>query len=124
MFGGLDDDLVFGNRGNDLVFGDAGNDTLFGGLDADTLAGGAGDDLVFGDGGADVFVLQAGGGSDTAADFSLSGGDRIGIAAGVGYTVTGGAGNAVITLSDQSRITLTGVAGDAVSAIYFLSVAG
>ena len=72
--GGEGNDTVAGESGNDHVSGDAGNDLLVGGGGADTLIGGEGDDHMWGgnfgaDGARDVFVKDAGTGTDYVHDF-------------------------------------------------------
>lgn len=126
--GGQGSDRVYGDLGNDRVFADIGNDTVYGGKGNDTIHGGQGDDLISGDlgddqlwgdkdndiltgaGGADVFCFVLGSGADTVADFNVADGDRLQIAAGLSTSLTAnGAGDAVIFISGDDSITLTGV---------------
>jgi len=69
--------LVTGTIGDDMLIGGAGDDTLSGGSGADVLNGGAGDDLLNGGTGGDTFVIRAGNGSDTVADFRVEWSDVI-----------------------------------------------
>ncbi|MBK4729589.1 VCBS repeat-containing protein [Oxynema sp. CENA135] len=91
--GGAGDDFLNGNEGEDRLCGGDGNDTLHGGKDNDVVGGGDGDDLLWGDlgddtliggEGSDRFVLQAGAGTDTIADF-VSGTDAIALAGGLTF---------------------------------------
>jgi Ca2+-binding RTX toxin-like protein len=61
-------DRIFAGDGNDVLFGRSGNDELSGGNGDDLLAGGPGDDALSGGSGADVYLLESGGGHDTAFD--------------------------------------------------------
>ena len=63
--GGSGDDLLIGNQINNKLTGNAGNDTLDGGLGEDTMTGGMGDDTYIIDNAKDIFIEQAGQGSDT-----------------------------------------------------------
>ncbi|MBP2315556.1 calcium-binding protein [Azospirillum soli] len=129
LIGGDGADLLLGNMGQDILLGNAGNDTLFGGLDDDLLYGGAGDDFLSGDVGndlltgnlgADVFAFGAGGGHDRIADFDAAAGDRIRVA-GLPYTVAAnGAGEAVITFTNNDDVTLAGIGINQVNSGWFL----
>ena len=66
LTGGNGSDRLNGNSGDDLLDGNLGNDTLTGG------------------GGADLFVLRAGDGTDTIADFEL-GTDSLGLSSGLQF---------------------------------------
>ncbi len=129
LFGDGDDDQIFGGSGRDSMEGGEGNDTLFGGNDndhlhggrgKDTLNGGAGDDhFIGGEGddtmtggaGRDTFVLSIGMGTDVITDFAF-GTDKLTFAGdsdvGMVVSATGG-GDRLITLTDGSSVTLTGV---------------
>ncbi|WP_207460951.1 hypothetical protein [Azospirillum sp. SYSU D00513] len=139
LAGDIGNDLLVGNVGTDRMYGNAGFDTLFGGRDDDTLFGGQGDDWLSGDlgndrlsadlgndrltggSGADLFVFAAGGGRDTITDFDAAAGDRIALAAGLGYTVAAnGVGEAVIVFSANDAVTLAGVSREAVTAGWFI----
>ena len=90
-------------QANTVVFGGAGNDTLFAGTGNATLVSGGGTD-TFG------FINGFGGGSDSINGFTSA--DTIKLfgysasAALASATVAGG--NTTITLSDNTRITITG----------------
>jgi Ca2+-binding RTX toxin-like protein len=106
LYGNLGDDVLYGNLGGDTLYGGGGNDVLYGGrndgnalestaidvlyggVGNDTLYGGQGDDLLYGGDGADLFVIEAGSGNDTIADFDGGGGDRVRIAANANGTTT------------------------------------
>ncbi|MGF1480145.1 MAG: M14 family zinc carboxypeptidase [Cyanophyceae cyanobacterium] len=84
LYGGAGDDRLGGKGGDDELIGGAGNDDLWGDAGDDLLRGGLGDDTLTGDDfsggeGSDVFVLAAGEGTDTIADFEV-GIDLIGLA--------------------------------------------
>lgn len=83
--GGLGHDLVYGGQGNDLLAGGAGNDTIHGGQGDDTISAGSGDDWIRGGYGADVFRI--GGGNDVIEDFRIGDQDRLGLTAGLGYSL-------------------------------------
>ncbi len=81
LLGGAGEDSLFGNAGDDRLDGGDGRDTLVGGQGADTIGGGAGTDHIWGgsygaDGHGDVFVFDAGSGTDYVHDFE-DGIDRI-----------------------------------------------
>ena len=111
-------DTLNGGEHNDVLDGGAGNDKLYGGTGNDTLTGGAD---------ADQFIVNAKAfGNDTVTDFQ-DGVDKIRIQGVAGWddfsdvTVSAnGSGWAVITFSDGSTITLTGVLASAVDASDFL----
>ncbi len=69
LSGGAGNDRIGGKGGNDVLFGGEGNDSLWGDAGDDLLDGGLGDDQLFGGEGSDQFVLAAGNGTDTIADF-------------------------------------------------------
>ena len=77
LYGNKAEDQIYGNQGNDTLYGGKLSDSLFGGQGDDALYGGQGDDLLFGNGGADIFVITAGGGSDTIQDYNQAEGDII-----------------------------------------------
>jgi len=96
----------------DLLTGGFGNDTLQAGVGNETLTGGAGTNLFVFNAAADA------GGNITVADFGASGTNEVGFG---GYTPaevqaalaagTESNGNFIITLSDNTTITFTGVTG-------------
>jgi Ca2+-binding RTX toxin-like protein len=59
-------DRIFAGDGNDVLSGGSGNDEVSGGYGDDLLAGGPGDDALSGGAGVDVYLLESGGGHDTA----------------------------------------------------------
>ena len=103
VWGGQDADTIRGEAGNDRMHGAAGDDELRGGLNADwlkggggndhvyggrghdTLNGGPGDDALRGGFGSDFFELSSG--SDRIEDFRFSENDRIGLEAGLEYSL-------------------------------------
>jgi Ca2+-binding RTX toxin-like protein len=125
------DDLINGGAGDDKLFGGAGNDKLLGGLGNDTLNGGAGDDRLYGGvgfntltGGAgrDVFVLDAGAGSDTITDFNLGSGDRLNLANGLKFsdlTISGVGRNTVISFGSDELALLKNVSAASITASAF-----
>ncbi|WP_448189692.1 calcium-binding protein [Azospirillum sp. sgz301742] len=123
LTGGPGRDTLFGGAGNDLLHGGRDDDTLFGGPDQDTLWGDQGNDWLKGGGGADLFAFQPGSGHDVIADFSPIDGDRIGLAAGMGFTVGGdGFGNAVVRMSATDDITLLGIPPSRVDPGWFVPI--
>ena len=106
--GGLGDDDLDGGAGVDELFGDSGNDIINGGLGDDYLSGGLG---------FDQFVIAAGDGNDTIADFIL-GEDTLGLAAGLtisSMTEAEAGGepglDTLVTLSSGDVLTLLDVSG-------------
>lgn len=76
--GGSDRDIIGGKAGNDVIRAGAGADYVDGGADSDALfgddgedliIGGTGNDVLTGGAGSDVFLFQAGDGSDIITDF-------------------------------------------------------
>ena len=94
------------------ITGAGGADVIVGGAGADAINGGAGDDVITGGAGADTITLGAG--NDTLVFNSLVGADTI-----VDYTVA----NDVIQLSKAVFSALTTLAGNALTAGEFRSVA-
>ena len=108
--GGAGDDELLGRDGNDVLLGGAGNDNLNGNAGQDSLDGGAGDDRVdAGEGDDSVF---GGAGADdvrgSAGNDTLYGGDATTPIDGAADTLTAGAGDDVLFLSDAD----TGAGGD------------
>lgn len=66
-------DSLIGQSGHDKLYGFSGNDSLSGGSGNDRLDGGKGADILTGGAGSDAFVLKAGYGRDTVADFTVAG---------------------------------------------------
>ncbi|MEZ2275662.1 MAG: Ig-like domain-containing protein, partial [Microcoleus sp.] len=133
--GGEGNDLINGDAGADILGGCAGNDTLFGGADNDTLTGGKGDDLLdggmgndslIGGSGNDIFVLKAGQGFDTIADFTI-GQDLIGLTGGLSFgqlEMTQNTQGTLIKnlLTGEQLGVLAGVNANAITATNFLLV--
>ncbi|MBR1190231.1 calcium-binding protein [Bradyrhizobium sp. AUGA SZCCT0160] len=70
LLGGAGNDNLTGGMGNDQLDGGDGTDVLNGGIGTDTLIGGAGNDALTGGTASDIFVVNAGAGSDTITDFA------------------------------------------------------
>jgi Ca2+-binding RTX toxin-like protein len=130
------DDWVAGYKGVDTIDGGDGNDTINGGGQNDILNGGAGDDRIVGDTGNDLMTggtgmdwfraIAFGFGHDTVTDFE-NGVDKLRFTGMAGVddfsdfvVTTNGDGWAVVTLSDGSSITLTGMLASDVDASDFL----
>jgi hypothetical protein len=107
IYGDLGHDTVRGGKGDDSVFGGGGNDLVTGDLGNDRLDGGDGDDELSGGSGADVFVLSAG--ADRIKDFDWQAGDRLQVAASVGYRLAAGSGGLLVQTALGSTV-LEGVA--------------
>jgi Ca2+-binding RTX toxin-like protein len=113
-------DWLFGGAGDDLLRGGIGNDRLFGGAGEDTLEGGPGSDTLTGGEGADRFVIKAGGGSNTVADFEddtdrleLSvalWGSRLSAAQVVDQFAANVAGGVLFTFADGTTVLVQGIA--------------
>ncbi|MCA1953157.1 MAG: endonuclease/exonuclease/phosphatase, partial [Hyphomicrobiales bacterium] len=111
-------DRIEGGSGNDILNGGAGDDVLAGGSGTDVILGGAGQDVLNGGSGRDVFIFKAGFGRDVIEDFAASGPDAdilsvssalfadaaalLGAAEQVG-------GDVVITIDDETALTLRNV---------------
>ncbi len=130
LSGNLGADLLYGNTGADTLFGGRGGDTVYGGAEPDRLFGDLGNDELWGDrgadtltggAGADVFRFVGGSGSDVITDFDAASGDRIGLVAGMTYTVAvGGAGEALLVFSATDHILLSGIRADQVMSGWFV----
>ena len=110
IYGGTGNDRIGGKGGNDELFGEAGDDELWGNYGDDLLRGGLGNDRLKGDvngGGSDTFVLAAGKGTDTIADFEV-GTDSIGLADGLTFSVLSFQGSKIRfgdeTLANLNRV--------------------
>lgn len=139
LFGGDGDDSLAGQAGADALVGNGGNDTLAGGDAADTLSGGTGNDSLDGgtgddslDGGAGADTLDGGPGDDTLnggsgndliADGSGhnladggSGDDTfLGVSAGDGSTLSGGAGQDVYRIGATAGTNPAALHGDQIT---------
>ena len=115
-------DEIKGKNGKDELLGLEGNDTLDGGRGNDTLNGGVGSDVLTGDRGNDVFVLAAGEGADTIADFNR-GNNSIGLSGGLTFADLSFAYNSIL-VDDTKEIlaTVTGVDTTTLTESDFLSV--
>lgn len=114
------DDILYGNLGNDSLEGNTGNDYLHGGQGNDTLNGGAGNDQLLGQLGNNRFVFEDDAGHDTIHGY-VHGADRIEIERGINdlpittaadvlARVSYSGGNAVISIDQQTSITLLNIA--------------
>lgn len=138
LFGGAHDDILIGGDGDDQMFGEAGNDRMIWnpGDDSDLMEGGAGTDTaeVNGGGGAEVFTVTANGtrvrfdrldpapfaidiGTTERLVVNMNGGDDRfsatgNLAALIGITVDGGAGNDTILGSNGADLLLGGDGSD------------
>ena len=138
LFGGADDDVLTGGDGDDQMFGEAGNDRMIWnpGDDSDLMEGGAGTDTaeVNGGNGAEVFTVTANGtrvrfdrldpapfaidiGTTEQLVVNMNGGDDSfsatgNLAALIGITVDGGAGNDTILGSNGADLLLGGDGND------------
>lgn len=133
--GGKDNDLINGNMDNDSVSGNLGDDTVHGGKGDDTVAGGAGNDdlygglgndiLTGGDGG-DLYYFSTNSGNDRITDYSLIADVIVLQNTGItsfdalrSFISSDASGNALVTLSAESSITLQGIAASSLSAVDF-----
>ena len=130
FFGGSGADLIVAGSGQDLIVGGTGTATLVGGVGNTAIFAGAGRDLILGGAGGDY--IQAGSGNATV--FAGTGSDLLAVVngqAGGSMVVSGfrvgtdhlaargyasapqqttAGGNTVLTFSDNTRVTLLGVA--------------
>jgi Ca2+-binding RTX toxin-like protein/quercetin dioxygenase-like cupin family protein len=83
--GGAGNDTLIGSSGNDTLNGSSGDDLLRGGAGNDIFIGGAGNDTLIGHSGRDQFLIAAGAGTDTIADFT-SGKDLIELSGGLEFS--------------------------------------
>lgn len=126
FFGCHGDDRMHGDDDGDHMHGGLGDDRLFGGAGDDRLTGGVGDDVLSGGGGRDVFVFRGSVfGADVITDFQngvdlidLSGSAAAGSFDDLAIIRRGS--DAVITLSDEAVITLSGLSPAALDASDFL----
>jgi hypothetical protein len=109
LYGSGGRDYLRGGDGDDILRGGAGRDNLYGGAGNDTLFGNEGRDRMAGGGGADVFVLQAGVGTETIVDFRE--GDRLGLfeIAYTDITLQQSGNNTRIKFDGKNLATLVGV---------------
>ena len=138
LFGGAGNDTLTGGDGDDQMFGEAGNDRMIWnpGDDTDLIEGGAGTDTaeVNGGNGAEVFTVTANGtrvrfdrldpapfaidiGTTENLVLNMNGGDDSfsatgNLAALIGITVDGGAGNDTILGSNGADLLLGGDGND------------
>jgi len=101
--GGSGDDWLLGGPGADELFAGSGNDVVMAGFGHDTLTGGAGDDRLRGGYGGDLFLLSSG--QDVIEDFRIADNDRLGLEAGVSYSLQQ-PGNDLEVVTDQWMTTL------------------
>ena len=101
-------DRIFGGLGDDEIKGDNGNDTLKGEAGQDTLRGGTGNDQLFGGAEADIFVFQAGDGTDRIRDFDPTM-DILRFEGLTDVKVMAGNGNGAVVTYDGGRIVLEGI---------------
>ncbi len=120
--GGGDADKLSGEGGDDSLIGGDANDTLLGGDGADRLRGDAGSDKLTGGAGADVFVVTAGGGSDTVYDFVV-GTDLIDLTATGAYqSITQSGADTVIAFATGVSMRLIGITASTVTDAIFVGL--
>ncbi|UWQ91564.1 hypothetical protein K3727_01735 [Rhodobacteraceae bacterium M382] len=115
LIGTSNSDDLLGDSENNLLSGLDGVDRLEGRGGDDTLNGGGGNDTLTGGDGADTIVIEMGMGNDTVTDFVV-GQDSLDYSSltseerdAVTFSASG-SGDRVVTLSDGSTLTMTGVA--------------
>ncbi len=130
LFGGYGDDRLEGGNGEDLLGGGSGDDHLDGGNGEDWLWGGSGSDCLIGGAGSDTFIFLQGDGTDTIKDFEV--GNRedheqiVLVGLDPDLTVEAILGSAtgsedtVITLDENTKLTLAGVTPDKLQAYHFI----
>jgi Ca2+-binding RTX toxin-like protein len=119
-------DRLRGGAGADSLAASTGSDRLWGDAGADTIVGGGGNDFMYGGADADVFVFAKAGNSglDKIYDFE-NGSDLIRIAGGTNFatdvkSVVNSNGDAKITLTNGTIITLDDVAAGTINGADFL----
>lgn len=97
---------IVGNDVANSIVGGKSKDTIYGGEGADTIVGGKGADKLYGGDDADVFVYNKGDGNDVIADYETE--DILSFSGVTVKNHVNKSGNTVFTLSDNSKITITG----------------
>jgi RTX calcium-binding nonapeptide repeat (4 copies) len=115
LVGGFGDDLLEGGEGNDDLYGNEGTNRLGGGNGADRLIGGVGFNSLSGGKGSDQFILAAGEGLDTIADFNLGSGDRLSLSGVLSFSD--------LTITTVGRNTVIGYGGDELAMLKNVSAA-
>jgi len=114
-YGGDGNDTITGNSANNILWGGRGNDILNGGAGNDIMYGGAGDDIYYVDSLDDVVIENPGEGYDiiysTLANYVLSANVELLQILGNGSTITGTAGDDVISGSNGDD-NISGVGGN------------
>lgn len=124
LFGNVGDDVINAGEGDDLLFGGKGGDTLFGNEGRDFLSGDLGNDFLTGGSGNDRFALQANGGIDFVADFSL-GQDLLVLEGGLqfnqlAFNQVGGDTVIRLTTNNQDIMVLQGITATSVTSANFV----
>lgn len=106
---------ITANKKANYIVATAQNDTISAGAGADTLIGGKGNDVLTGGSGADIFAYNKGDGNDKILDYDEE--DTIKISGVTVKAVTTSKNNEdfIFTLSDNSKITITGGADKDIS---------
>ncbi|NEQ25002.1 MAG: hypothetical protein F6K28_39105, partial [Microcoleus sp. SIO2G3] len=123
---GFDDsaDVINAQGGNDRLEGLSGDDLLRGGAGNDTLIGGDGADALTGGEGRDLFVLAAGTGADTIADFSTTD-DLLALSEGLTFgqlSFIQDNSNTLVRTGGDLLATLVGVQSSTITASNFINV--
>jgi serralysin len=120
VYGGAGDNEFIGAAGDSTIYGGTGNDTVFTGGQMDAVLGSGDDTVVLATGSADIFagsgidlfdvVAGAAGGATDIYGFNATNDslDLFGYAAGDVQSAEVN-GSTVLTLSDQTTITLVGI---------------
>jgi Ca2+-binding RTX toxin-like protein len=116
MFGGDSGQSSITAGITDLMVGGSGNDTLVSGAGHETLTGGAGNNVFLIDAttdgvGATILISDFGASAGNVLEFANYTTAEINAALNSAQTVSGGAGeiNTILTLSDNTQVTLVGV---------------
>lgn len=125
IMGGALGDTLDSDGGDDTLNGGGGNDTMLGGHGLDHLTGGSGINTVTGGADTDRFIVTSGE-TLTITDYNVADAfELIDLRAFAGLsfsdlTISGNGGNALITLTGGTTITLNGVAAADLSAVNFI----